>query len=423
MGVLHPTTLLCRSLLRLRLVLTKSSHSPTFSTLSESASVNADRPVLVRDFIHDALYHPHHGYFSAKSEAVGMLPEPILFNHFTGRRHYMQYLDELYKQHDISWFTPAELFKIFEIGGGTGTCAKNILDYLKDEAPSIYHNMQYVSVEISKALANIQLKSVHAGETHKSRYFVEHRDACKRLGWGQVDERPCFVMMLEVLDNQPHDLIYKENSSFPWLETHIMKGPDNAELAEGYQAVEDPLIQRCIEIMEYGKQSLPSWLLSVKNVFHRAFPFKRKAWIPTASLQLLEVLYSVRPNLALIVSDFHVLPDVRVQGERAPVVATKKDGVTVDLESYLDAKGDADIFFPTDFQLLQKLDCYCYNTTRTHSGESKSSNGKGHCLSYIVPVSQFMKQFADMSRTSTKDGFNPLLDDYSNMQFYLTRLL
>lgn len=400
--------------------------------------------MLVRDFIHDALYHPRHGYFSAKSEAVGMLPEPISFNRFTGRRQYMQYLDELYKQNDISWFTPAEIFKpwyghalakymirshnpkfplkIFEIGGGTGTCAKNILDYVKNEAPSIYENMQYVSVEISKALANIQLKSVHREETHKSRYFVECRDACKRLGWGEVDERPCFVILLEVLDNQPHDLIYKENSSCPWLETCIIKRPDSAKLIEFHQPVEDPLIQRCIKVMESGKQSLPSWLLSLKNVFHRAFPLQRKAWIPTASLQLLERLYSMRPNLALIVSDFNVLPDVCVEGERGPLVATKKDGVTVDLSSYLDANGDADIFFPTDFQLLRKLDHYCYSTTRTCAAERKISHVK-HRQPLIVSVSQFMKQYAEISKTVTKDGFNPLLDDYSNMQFFLTRWL
>eukprot|EP00250_Pteridium_aquilinum_P015013 c22327_g1_i2 orf=102-1040(+) len=277
-------------------------------TLSASAFSypEEDRPILVRDFIHDALYHPHRGYFSVRSGAVGRLPEPITFDRLKGRRQYMQQLSELYKQNDISWFTPAELFKpwygyalakymithhtskfplqIFEIGGGTGTCAKNILDYVKKEAPSIYHNMHYVSVEISKALADTQLQSVHAEETHKSHHSVDCRDACKRTGWGKADERPCFVILLEVLDNQPHDLIYKENSSCQWLETRITKGHDSAALIEVHQPVKDPLIQRCIEIMESGTQSLPSWLLSAKNFFHKAFPSPKKAWIPTASL-------------------------------------------------------------------------------------------------------------------------------------------
>ena len=29
-----------------------------------------------------------------------------------GRRHYMQHLHDLYKQSDVSWFTPVELFKV-----------------------------------------------------------------------------------------------------------------------------------------------------------------------------------------------------------------------------------------------------------------------------------------------------------------------
>ena len=38
----------------------------------------------VRDFIHQALYDPQHGYFSAKPEAVGILSEPISFNAIKG---------------------------------------------------------------------------------------------------------------------------------------------------------------------------------------------------------------------------------------------------------------------------------------------------------------------------------------------------
>ncbi|KAI5064689.1 hypothetical protein GOP47_0019384 [Adiantum capillus-veneris] len=399
-------------------------------------------PVLVRDFIRDALYHPNHGYFSVNSGAVGILPEPMVFSSFRGRRHYMQRLSELYRQNDISWFTPVELFKpwygfalaryilkshnskfplqIFEIGGGTGICAKNILDYMKNEAPLVYDNMHYVSVEISEALAKIQLKTVHAEESHKSRYCVECRDACRQSGWGEIDGRPCFMILLEVLDNQPHDLIYQENSGCPWLETCIMKAPESAALIECHKPVEDPLIQRCINIMESGKWSLPSWLSSMKDLFHKIVPISRRAWIPTASLQLLEGLYSMRPNLALIVSDFSVLPDVQVQGERAPLVASKKDGVTVDLSSYLDVKGDADIFFPTDFQLLRQLDRHCYLSAQARAVPHITAH-KAPRQSFIVPVSKFMRQYADISKTETKDGFNPLLDDYSNMQFFLTR--
>lgn len=63
--------------------------------------------------------------------------------------------------------------------------------------------------------------------------------------------------------------------------------------------------------------------------------------------------------MSLIASDFSYLPDVRVVGDRAPLVSTKKGGLTIDLQSYLDAEGDCDIFFPTDFWLLERIDHYC----------------------------------------------------------------
>ncbi|MCO5597832.1 hypothetical protein L7F22_051916 [Adiantum nelumboides] len=432
------------------------------STVSASSISPSDgTPILVRDFIRNALYHPTHGYFSVNAGAVGILPEPMSFSSFKGRRQYMQRLNSLYRQNDISWFTPVELFKrkglhcfdsrkcitdkgsslqIYEIGGGTGTCAKNILDYMKTEASLVYDNMRYVSVEISETLAKSQLKTVYSDKTHKARYSVERRDACRQSGWaGEVDESPCFVILLEhvssnqvsvqecqllrhvkVLDNQPHDLIYKKNFSCSWLETSIMKMPENGSLVEVHKPVEDPLVQRCINIMESQIPSLPSWLSSMKNLFQKVCPISRKAWIPTASLQLLEGLYSMRPNLALIVSDFSVLPDVQVQGERAPLVASKKDGVTKDHSSYLDVKGDADIFFPTDFQLLRKLDRHSYLLAQARAAPHGTVY-KTPRQSFIVPVSKFMRQYADISKTETKDGFNPLLDDYSNMQFFLTR--
>lgn len=33
----------------------------------------------------------------------------------SGRKAYMKHLDNIYKQNDVSWFTPVELFKVFYI--------------------------------------------------------------------------------------------------------------------------------------------------------------------------------------------------------------------------------------------------------------------------------------------------------------------
>ncbi|PNY11781.1 hypothetical protein L195_g008396 [Trifolium pratense] len=71
-----------------------------------STHIVGDKPVLVRDSIHSALYH-----FSQKSRSIGVLPNTIRFNQLQGRKAYMKYLDNIYKQSDISWFTPVEIFK------------------------------------------------------------------------------------------------------------------------------------------------------------------------------------------------------------------------------------------------------------------------------------------------------------------------
>jgi hypothetical protein len=45
--------------------------------------------------------------------------------------------------------------------------------------------------------------------------------------------------------------------------------------------------------------------------------------MPLTVQQLLETLHRMRPNMALITSDFSSLPDVTISGARAPIVASK----------------------------------------------------------------------------------------------------
>ncbi|XP_010241419.1 PREDICTED: uncharacterized protein LOC104586024 [Nelumbo nucifera] len=214
-----------------------------------STSIVGETPILVRDFIRSALYDPNHGYFSQRSGVVGMLEKSIKFNQLEGRKAYMRHLDKIYKQHDIAWFTPVELFKpwyahgiaeaimrtanlsiplqIYEIGGGSGTCAKGIMDYIMLNAPArVYNNMTYTSVEISSSLAKKQIETVGEVRSHLSRFTVECRDAADRSGWGDVNPQPCWVIMLEVLDNLPHDLIYSKNQVSPWTEVWLEKRHD-----------------------------------------------------------------------------------------------------------------------------------------------------------------------------------------------------
>ncbi|EYU32661.1 hypothetical protein ABFS82_14G034700 [Erythranthe guttata] len=419
-----------------------SSKVTPFCRAYSSTNIVGESPILVRDFIHSALYDPEHGYFSQRSASVGQLDSSIKFNQLQGRKAYMKYLDAIYKRSDISWFTPVELFKpwyahgiaeaimrtanfsvplkIYEIGGGSGTCAKGVMDYIKLNAPTrVYDNMTYVSVEISPTLAKKQLETVGEVDSHLAKFSVECRDAADPNEWGH-EEQPCWVIMLEVLDNLPHDLIYSKDQVSSWMEVWVQKTRDGQELSELYKPLEDPLITSCMEILDISKDGSTRGSMAgsfAKNIWAKIFPSPRKCWLPTGSLKLLQVLHGALPKMSLIASDFSYLPDVRIPGERAPLVSSKKDGKSSDLNSYLDAKGEADIFFPTDFWLLERIDHHC--SVKLKPRDISSKKGKKR-RTLTLDTSSFMEEFGLPTKTRTKDGYNPMLDDFKNTKFYLS---
>ncbi|KMT14868.1 hypothetical protein BVRB_3g065920 [Beta vulgaris subsp. vulgaris] len=400
--------------------------------------------MLVRDFIHAALYHPRNGYFSktTTSGPVGVLEATIKFNQLQGRKAYLQHLNKIYKQSHISWFTPVELFKpwyahgiaeailrtanfsvplkIYEIGGGSGTCAKGIMDYVMLNAPPrVYNNMTYISVEISPSLAEIQKETVGQVQSHKSRFRVECRDAADQNGWGDVQQEPCWVIMLEVLDNLPHDLIHSKNQALHWEEVWVEKQLDRDAPVELYRPLQDRLIKLCIEILAEDINGSVNRLTSVaRSILSKVFPKPQQCWLPTGCLKLMEALHSSLPKMSLIASDFSYLPDVRIPGVRAPLVSAKVHGHSVDYESYLDAKGDADIFFPTDFWLLERIDHYCSGGMQPC--QKNPAKGRKKRRTITLDTSAFMEEFGLPSKTRTKDGYNPLLDDFKNTKFYLS---
>lgn len=152
--------------------------------------------------------------------------------------------------------------------------------------------------------------------------------------------------MLEVLDNLPHDVVYSESQISPWMEVWVEKQHDRETLGELYKPLQDSLVTRCVEIMDLDKtkttQSSAASIL--KSIWSKVYPKPRRCWLPTGCLKLLDVLHEVLPKMSLIASDFSYLPDVKIPGERAPLVSTKKDGRSTDYQDYMQAK----VLFSTD---------------------------------------------------------------------------
>jgi SAM-dependent MidA family methyltransferase len=179
-------------------------------------SINGSR-MLVRDFIHNSLYHPTYGYFS-KNAQVFSPPKPYEFNKIRNNSEFMSIYTQQYQnlKGEQIWHTPTELLQphygnaiarylleqfklksspklnIYEIGAGNGTLARNILDLMRQEESDIYKNCNYNIVEISARLAARQKSNL---KSHSNAQVVNK----SIFEWESLVQDDCFIIGLEVL--------------------------------------------------------------------------------------------------------------------------------------------------------------------------------------------------------------------------------
>ena len=65
-----------------------------------------------------------------------------------------------------------EPLRVFEVGGGTGTLARDILDHVRSAAPGVYESMTYTCVEISPRLAQLQEETAGEAAGHSHHFSV-----------------------------------------------------------------------------------------------------------------------------------------------------------------------------------------------------------------------------------------------------------
>lgn len=59
-------------------------------------------------------------------------------------------------------FTPEHPFSLIEIGGGNGTCAVGVLDFIRDHHPALYEYTTYTIIDVSKPFVERQRQVVLA---------------------------------------------------------------------------------------------------------------------------------------------------------------------------------------------------------------------------------------------------------------------
>jgi Putative S-adenosyl-L-methionine-dependent methyltransferase len=217
---------------------------------------------------------------------------------------------------------------IYEMGAGNGTLMRNVLDYLRDNAPEVYERTQYKIIEISPSLAKIQSTKVQealSSEGHGSRVEIINKSI---FDWEQYVASPCFFVALEVFDNFAHDCLRYDPDTGEALQANVIID-SNGEIFETYSKKLDPIALRFLQIRDMvatNAYRLPNTFTPGKTLWTNESGTDVKItapeYIPTRLMQFFDVLHNYFPGHRLISADFDNLPSVAA-GQTAPVVQTR----------------------------------------------------------------------------------------------------
>ncbi|KAI5815414.1 S-adenosyl-L-methionine-dependent methyltransferase [Pyronema omphalodes] len=392
--------------------------------------------MLVRDYVDDALYNPHYGYFS-KHAVIFETERPFDFNSMKDEMEFHHKLAEEYTRFEDKldavefnptrqlWHTPTELFKpyygeaiarylvtnyklslypykdliIYEMGAGNGSMMVNILDYIRRTEPDVYARTKYKVIEISTALATLQKKRA-ATHNHVDKIEIVNKSI---FDYDLYDPSPCFFLALEVFDNFAHDMIrYDPETEIPYQ--GIVLCDQDGDFHDFYVPQLDPIAERFLRVRQHVVRGAynhplgtPKILRKMRSMLPGASNLTIPEYIPTKAMLFFDVLREYFPAHRLVMSDFSSLPD-SVQGVNAPVVQTRFERETVPVTTPFVQQGYFDILFPTDFEVMD--DMY------------KALTGK---LTRVMQHEDFMQRWAYLEETETRCGENPMLGWYKNV--------
>lgn len=226
------------------------------------------KTVTTAEFIHDRLYAKSEGYFSKQDNQLGLLKEPIPFAELFGYEDYVKLLYERYPKG--AWLTPSEIFKpyygmtianyidltfsqlqatdpstrgvpihIIEAGAGNGSAASSILNYFKIYKPKSYRSLKYTIVEISDVMIERCRKTLEIDHGQLLRSGQIEFKHCSIVDYPDYHANPVFLILLEVLDNMPHDRVYFKGDK---LEQAFVE-MDGEKLKEIRKPLVDPQIE------------------------------------------------------------------------------------------------------------------------------------------------------------------------------------
>mmetsp|Transcript_10649 Transcript_10649/g.65641 ORF Transcript_10649/g.65641 Transcript_10649/m.65641 type:complete len:425 (+) Transcript_10649:2709-3983(+) len=415
--------------------------------------------VLLRQYLAKALA-AETGYFQSTCyPRAGALSQAMPWRDFAGRKDAeiaMAMAHRQCRQSRSAWLTPGELFaphygaafaqcatsmhrkrtmaqgidpgkatlRVVEVGAGRGGLARGATAYLQQIGAS--QRWEYVCTDVSEASLKC-LEELQGVQTLQM-------DATDPEQWKKLaSDAHTFVIATEVLDNLPHDRV-ERNLQGQWMETNVSMHPEadpTTRPSMELRPLQDPLVQRCFGHLPVhahensAKRSWMNWLSRLQQTTTMQKNESAVLFLPTTCLQMLEGIHQALPSHTLIAQDFNVLPDIKISGKNAPLVVKTRihqlqEGQDVgdlpdeDLDTFLlntEETGQCDVLFPTDFDWLSIL----------FQNTAKSQNKP--CFTHHASAREFLEAFGDVYATSTRSGYNPMLEEFPNTRVFIGQAL
>lgn len=420
--------------------------------------------LIMRDFLHFALYHQRWGYYPKLFRKYRQLMttgyfDPIPYGSLRSQYDYERYVTKIHET-TPSFVTPTQLFQpfygwvmaeylvttlrakfdprepliVYDVGAGTGALALSVLDYLAEHFPDVYDRCEYHVVELNPHLIPVlRNKLVH--HYHKVRI---HNISI--LNWRTVEKRRCVVIAVELFSGLPHDCILWDNEGACNEHWFGFQALDNLSTAhERYYPLKDPISLRYLRYLNWmqeetfhnlkvlcltdGRETLdpprhggieaqmddPMRVIVTKMMWQHS-PW-RTAWLPTGQMLMLEVLSEYFPRHHLFAADWSSvrqgLPGVNGPVMQVKMRIAKEIYLRKPIDSLQGNAGMMDIAFPTDFDHLSVV-------YKRVCGPEKEIASMSHPM--------FWRTFGGDKTAlfTTKSGFNPLLEDFAPFHVFAT---
>jgi SAM-dependent MidA family methyltransferase len=159
--------------------------------------------ITFSEFMEQALYHPHQGYYSHQAAKIGARGDFYTSPHLSpafGECIARQFLD--------CWeiLGCPDRFDIVEMGAGQGILAADILQAIAQINPDFFTTIQYRIIERSKTLQQVQRHQL-------SKYLEDHQNLVTWIDWKDLPSNSvqgCF-MSNELVDAFPvHQVIWQD---------------------------------------------------------------------------------------------------------------------------------------------------------------------------------------------------------------------